>query len=159
MPLRGKWRVLGSNFQELQMAPLLLTTGNRLHRPVNTFMHNSTDRGAILKVKVFPDASYHRLNWFWLWAGNCPQSPISNCREALRGNRHVCYQVHIRLLHTEKKNHTHPMWQLPLWVQFSDFCNSKIGGKKTSISVEYILHYLKYTHNKELMQLLVHIII
>ncbi|TNN43161.1 hypothetical protein EYF80_046646 [Liparis tanakae] len=26
MPLKGKWRVVGSNFQELQMAPLLFTT-------------------------------------------------------------------------------------------------------------------------------------
>lgn len=36
MPRRGKQRVVGSNFQELQMAPLLFTTGNRLHRPVDS---------------------------------------------------------------------------------------------------------------------------
>lgn len=33
MPLRGKRSVVGSNFQELQMAPLLFTTGNKLQRP------------------------------------------------------------------------------------------------------------------------------
>lgn len=33
-PFKGKRRVAGSNFHELQMAPELFTTGRRLQRPV-----------------------------------------------------------------------------------------------------------------------------
>jgi hypothetical protein len=33
MPLRGNRNVVGSSFQELQIAPELLTTGRRLHLP------------------------------------------------------------------------------------------------------------------------------
>lgn len=152
MPFRGKWRVLGSNFQELQMAPLLLTTGNRLHLPGNTHV----------------DAE---IKWLWINAQSkgvfrclLPQielilavgrklstkSDIKLPRSfaGIVSYKHACFfQVHIRLLHTDNKSHTHPMWQLPLWVQFSDFCNSKIGRKKASISVKNILHHLKYTPN------------
>ena len=41
MPFRGKRRVVGSNFHELQMAPLLFTTGNKLHRPAHIHTGNN----------------------------------------------------------------------------------------------------------------------
>lgn len=51
MPFRGKRRVVGSNFQELQMAPLLFTTGNKLHRPAH--IHTGNNLTGILQINDF----------------------------------------------------------------------------------------------------------
>lgn len=50
----------------------------------------------------------------------------------------------------QKKPHTNPVWKLPLWVQFPDFCDSKIGWQEAGVSVQDIFYHLEYTQWKTL---------